>query len=179
MLRQSTNTSRTGILPASRAKILRQMLSELRDQEIRRLKELVRNEAGQEAWVPGDESDNARQQGDMELHVSLIGLAESRLAAICAALDRLEESCYGICEECGEEISFERLRAMPMALHCVDCQANCEAASHGRTAGRGVFQDLVMPSERVNAGDSKHDAHKDRMEVKDSGPRQRSRGQRR
>ena len=74
----------------------------------------------------------------------MIGLSESRLAAIWAAFDRLEEDRYGICERCGDELPFERLRAMPMALRCVDCQAKFEAARDSRTAGGGTFRDTEI-----------------------------------
>ena len=38
------------------------------------------------------------------------------------ALKRLDEGSYGCCEECGEEIIMERLKAIPFALLCRDCQ---------------------------------------------------------
>jgi Prokaryotic dksA/traR C4-type zinc finger len=71
----------------------------------------------------------------MELNVSLIELSESRLGAIWAAFDRLENGHYGLCEECAEEIAFERLRAVPTALYCVDCQAQYETGDRARRAG--------------------------------------------
>jgi len=33
---------------------------------------------------------------------------------------------YGVCEECGENIPIERLRAQPMAILCVDCRDAAE-----------------------------------------------------
>ena len=38
------------------------------------------------------------------------------------ALKRLDEGSYGCCEECGEEIIMERLKAIPFAQFCRDCQ---------------------------------------------------------
>ena len=38
------------------------------------------------------------------------------------ALRRLEEGTYGYCFECGEEISEKRLRALPFAVRCKDCE---------------------------------------------------------
>jgi DnaK suppressor protein len=51
------------------------------------------------------------------------GQAE-QLARIARALRKIEEepSEYGLCEECGEEISPKRLEAMPEALLCTECQ---------------------------------------------------------
>lgn len=42
------------------------------------------------------------------------------------ALARLEEGTYGICQECGEPIAAPRLKALPHATCCVDCQARQE-----------------------------------------------------
>lgn len=130
MLTENIRAKEKQLSPSARGKALRRILSGLRDQEVQRLKELVHteteltelNETG-----PGDEIDDARREEDMDLHVSLIEIAESRLAAIRSAFDRLEDGGYGICEGCGDEIAFERLRVMPMTRYCVDCQAESEA----------------------------------------------------
>lgn len=39
---------------------------------------------------------------------------------------RIREGEYGICEDCGEDISFERLQARPVAVRCVYCQSEHE-----------------------------------------------------
>jgi DnaK suppressor protein len=121
-------TTQEHVLPAERARMLRGILLELRRREVQRLRDLVRSEAEQKDSSPGDELDDACKQDEMELQASLIEISEMRLAAIQSAVERLEDGGYGICEGCGDEISFERLRAMPMALHCVDCQTKSEAA---------------------------------------------------
>ncbi len=38
------------------------------------------------------------------------------------ALKKIEEGRYGICENCGKEISHKRLEAIPWAEYCIDCQ---------------------------------------------------------
>jgi DnaK suppressor protein len=45
-----------------------------------------------------------------------------------AALHRLEEGTYGNCFECGEEIAEARLRALPFAMRCKDCEEARETA---------------------------------------------------
>lgn len=132
MLAGNLRAKEKQLSPSARSRALRRILSGLRDQEVQRLKELIHteteltelNETG-----PGDEIDEARRDEDMDMNVSLIEMAEDRLAAIRGALDRLEDGGYGICEGCGEEIAFERLRVMPMTLYCVDCQAESEAVN--------------------------------------------------
>lgn len=54
---------------------------------------------------------------------ALIGQARERLAQIDAALRRLDEGSYGICERCGQPIGAERLEARPAASTCVRCAA--------------------------------------------------------
>jgi RNA polymerase-binding protein DksA len=45
------------------------------------------------------------------------------LRALEAALKRLNEGTYGVCEECGDDIPLERLRVNPGATRCVRCQS--------------------------------------------------------
>lgn len=53
---------------------------------------------------------------------------ESRLIfKIKEALERIENGTFGVCEECGEEISLKRLRARPMATLCIHCKHEQEA----------------------------------------------------
>ena len=42
------------------------------------------------------------------------------------ALTRLDEEQFGICEECGEQIGIERLKARPMTTLCIDCKSSQE-----------------------------------------------------
>lgn len=42
--------------------------------------------------------------------------------AIRAALSKLDDGTYGICETCTKQIPFERLDAVPAARSCVTCQ---------------------------------------------------------
>lgn len=68
---------------------------------------------------------------------SLLDLAEAgrdigELAAIDRALDAMEGGRYGRCEACGIDIEPGRLRAQPLALLCVDCQARSESRTGER-----------------------------------------------
>ena len=48
------------------------------------------------------------------------------LAAIDAALKRIDEGIYGTCVSCGEQIRYERLEATPWASLCIDCKRRTE-----------------------------------------------------
>jgi DnaK suppressor protein len=115
------------------------MLIALRDETYERVREL-RKEQGEDAELePGDEMDQARATGEVETHASLIARAEEGLRYIDEALGRAEKGYYGICAGCSQEIPIERLRALPFAIYCVDCQQKRRAVAHGWTDG-GTIQ---------------------------------------
>jgi DnaK suppressor protein len=53
--------------------------------------------------------------------------AEAALSEIDAALRRLEEGSYGLCESCAEPIPWERLDVLPMSRLCTPCQHLAES----------------------------------------------------
>lgn len=63
---------------------------------------------------------------DRELNFTLEENSEHVLAAIDAALVRLDEGTFGICQTCGNAISPERLEAIPYATQCIDCKRRDE-----------------------------------------------------
>lgn len=66
-----------------------------------------------------DEESNAIEVADYEDTIAVEHKLEKKLEEINAALARMENGSYGICEESGEEIPLERLRAFPTARTCV------------------------------------------------------------
>jgi len=92
------------------------------------------------------ESSEADIQEDIEL--ALIQMKSETLAKVDDALTRLEQGTYGNCYECGEEIAEKRLRALPFAVRCKDCEEAKEAIEQRQrqlTARRGatsLFFDL-------------------------------------
>jgi RNA polymerase-binding protein DksA len=67
-------------------------------------------------------ADAATETFDRELDYSLEESAETLLAAIDAALERINAGTYGRCANCGGEISPERLEAIPWSTLCLDCK---------------------------------------------------------
>ena len=67
-------------------------------------------------------------------HISDAGLAiadirRNQLTALEEAQRRVEAGTYGRCEGCGEPIDIQRLRVMPFAAYCVNCQKEQEGPS--------------------------------------------------
>ncbi len=73
-----------------------------------------------------DVGDQALMDLDRELGISLMEMRNRRRQAIDEALTRLNEGTYGICAECGIEVSEKRLEAVPFAKLCVQCQSRQE-----------------------------------------------------
>lgn len=72
------------------------------------------------------ESAEADIQEDLEF--ALVQMKSETLNKINDALTRLEHGDYGYCFECGEEIAEKRLRALPFAVRCKDCEEAREVA---------------------------------------------------
>src|SRR6516164_1804583 len=72
------------------------------------------------------ESAEADIQEDIEF--ALVQMKSETLNKINDALARLERGDYGFCYECGEEIGEKRLRALPFAVRCKDCEEARETA---------------------------------------------------
>lgn len=81
------------------------------------------------AMAPGveDEIDVALTSVERELSSELGGVFSNTIAEIDHALERLADGTYGICEECGRHIVFERLRTLPSASLCVRCKRRQES----------------------------------------------------
>ncbi len=72
------------------------------------------------------ESAEADIQEDIEF--ALVQMKSETLTKINDALARLEQGDYGNCFECGAEIAEKRLRALPFAVRCKDCEEAREVA---------------------------------------------------
>jgi DnaK suppressor protein len=73
-----------------------------------------------------DVGDQALMDLERELGISLMEMRNRRRQSIDEALVRLAEGTYGVCAECGVEISEKRLAAVPFAKLCVECQSRQE-----------------------------------------------------
>jgi len=118
----------------SRYAELKEML-EARQQEIQaEVQGRMRDVREEGAWGGGKlnevldavESSEADIQDDIEF--ALIQMKSETLNKINDALVRLEHGTYGYCFDCAEEIAEKRLRALPFAVRCKDCEEAREVA---------------------------------------------------
>jgi DnaK suppressor protein len=73
-----------------------------------------------------DTYDLASEERDREISFILSDRERSKVKHIDDALERMDESSYGVCDACGLEIAEERLTAMPFTRLCRDCQQDQE-----------------------------------------------------
>ena len=78
-----------------------------------------------------------------EIGFALIQMKAETLKKIDAALRRIEAGDYGDCFECGGEIAEARLRALPFAVRCRECEEVRETADRSqRRDSSALFVDL-------------------------------------
>jgi DnaK suppressor protein len=127
---------------------LREDLSRRRDELYERVKAFRRDQSEEMLSTPGDVMDVAKSSIDVDTHASIIETLERQLAEIDDALKRVEQAQYGVCLNCGEEIPTERLKAVPSAIYCVDCQAKIGAGGGtARAAQREAYARWAPPPE--------------------------------
>jgi DnaK suppressor protein len=83
---------------------------------------------GQEASDDGTEDivDRANNSYNREFMFALSDTERLILIEIEGALERLDSGAYGTCLNCRESIAKARLRALPWARYCIDCQEQAE-----------------------------------------------------
>lgn len=69
-----------------------------------------------------DMDENASEIEEYSDNLALENNLEKQLRETNDALEKIEKGTYGICENCGQEIDIERLRAYPAAKTCVKCK---------------------------------------------------------
>jgi RNA polymerase-binding transcription factor DksA len=103
------------------------LLAELREDAARTREHPYAEHAGPSP-DSGDESV-ASLFADLEQADVTRDLEEFR--ALEAARERMKEGEYGICVDCGSDIGFERLKAFPAAVRCLQCQERREKTYGG------------------------------------------------
>ena len=82
----------------------------------------IRTGGSSEASMGGDLVDQSTDLSEREMELELAEHDREKLLQIEEALHRITDQTYGICLESGEEIPYERLKAVPTAKYTVRCQ---------------------------------------------------------
>ena len=68
------------------------------------------------------EMDRLQQQVSREMAIRNLDNTTKLLKSVQAALGRVDDGIYGLCLRCDEPVAEKRLRAIPWASYCADCQ---------------------------------------------------------
>jgi RNA polymerase-binding transcription factor len=126
----ATTTRTKAAAKTSRYTELKRMLEDRRRELLSAVQEKMRD-----VRADGNKERDVLDQGESsevdiqeDIEFALIQMKSETLGKVDAALRRLEEGTYGNCFECGEEIAEPRLRALPFAARCKDCEEARETA---------------------------------------------------
>ena len=130
---------------------LRRILEERRREIMSAVQEKIRDVRSEGAGtsVQGvlDAAETSGVDIQEDIEFALIQMKAETLNKIEEALKRLEDGSFGYCFECGEEISERRLRALPFAVRCKDCEEAREMAEQrerqmSQRRGSSLFFDM-------------------------------------
>jgi len=74
-----------------------------------------------------DPTDRAALEADRNFMLRIRDRESKLIKKIKAALKRIENDTYGICESCGDDITLKRLKARPVTTQCIECKSKEEA----------------------------------------------------
>jgi len=106
-------------------KEIRKHLLELRDDALARLKEKKDTEMPEDAAY-GDPIDVATQSLDKEILFEQNDNSQTTIDQIESALRKIDKGIYGKCEYCRAVLPKKRIKALPFARYCVNCQNSRE-----------------------------------------------------
>ena len=116
--RKSRYTELKEMLDDRRRRLMNEVQGKMRD---------VRADGNKDREV-FDQGESSEVDIQEDIEFALIQMKSETLNKVNEALRRLDEGTYGNCFECGEEIAEARLRALPFAVRCKDCEEARETA---------------------------------------------------
>ncbi len=73
-----------------------------------------------------DPNDQATMEAERDFEIRIKGRERFLIRKIDQALTRIREGEYGICDSCGTDISYKRLKARPVTTLCIECKIEQE-----------------------------------------------------
>ncbi|KPK89168.1 MAG: conjugal transfer protein TraR [Deltaproteobacteria bacterium SM23_61] len=108
-----------------RLEIFRELLNERLKTILEEAEKTVKGMTNDRDSFP-DPTDRANLESDRNFLLRMRDRERKLIGKIKEALARIDDGTFGICEECGEDISEERLKARPMATLCIGCKTKAE-----------------------------------------------------
>src|SRR5204862_774769 len=120
------NMKKSEALKKSDLKRFKQILEEKREALVKAARESLQEDMTLDTNDLPDEMDLASSEYLQSFTFRLRGRERVFLDKIEKALRKIEDGSFGICEECGEEISIKRLEARPETTLCIRCKEDQE-----------------------------------------------------
>ena len=121
------------VLSKEQIKQFRQLLITERAKLAGEIKSIVEDASKSPREASGDLSAYTLHMADMaadtyerELSMSIVSSEQDILYQIDDALRRLDDGSFGICQQCSQAITMSRLKAVPYASLCINCQRTKE-----------------------------------------------------
>ncbi|HSN03808.1 TraR/DksA family transcriptional regulator [Nitrospira sp. NS4] len=128
--RASKSTASKSSAPKTRYPDIRRALERQRANLLGEVGEVLTQHQDQEA-LP-DVSDQASAEVNQHFSMRIREREQKLLKKIDEALDRMKVGIYGICERCGEDIPYKRLKARPVTTLCIECKTLQEQEEQAR-----------------------------------------------
>lgn len=121
-------------MEAKQIEICKEKLLKLRAEYLKEVQEMgkeslhnsLRDVSGNLSGYSQHMAETAADSFEREKNIKLLSSVTHIVQEINNALHKMEDGSYGICENCGKEISFMRLKALPYAQFCIDCKKDME-----------------------------------------------------
>ena len=113
------------MLTKKKLEAFRKLLNERLDELLSEANRTVTGMTSQNDNLP-DPSDRATLESDRNFTLRIRDRERKLIGKIKEALERIDNKTYGLCEECGEDISEARLKARPVTTLCIDCKKHQE-----------------------------------------------------
>ena len=108
-------------------KHFQELLNEKLDELLREADRTVDGMTDAKAENFPDPTDRASLESNRNFTLRIRDRERKLIVKIKEALGRIDDGSYGKCEECGEKIGLERLKARPVTTLCIDCKSLQEA----------------------------------------------------
>jgi len=109
------------LLVERRRELLNEIQNRVRD---------IREEGSAKYHYSNHPAEAVEAEPDDDLAFALIQMKAEVLERVNEAVRHFDEGTYGYCVDCGEVIASSRLRAMPFAVRCRDCEDTREDEEH-------------------------------------------------
>lgn len=137
-----------GLRKSNMSKRLKKNLLKMREELLKEIDAGIKSQRDVAERDVGDFYDDVDIEKDRQMYHMLGERERQKIRAIDEALKKIEDNEYGRCEECGEKINKNRLKVVPFARYCVNCQSEIERRQ--RRLGQNPDESVVYKDVSIN-----------------------------